>query len=217
VSKDLKSIYVGVDKSDPERRENDLYETPPIATYVLHKYGNLPKNIIEPCAGRGSISVELQRCGYNVKSYDLNAYPNTLCSIQTNQDVLELPQQEGYNGFITNPPYFKNLPLKIAQKGIDEYQYTALFVRLTYLEGINRRKLFEKTPPTQILFISDRVKFKPNLTSEPIEKDDQIGGMIAYMWVIFDKKAQHDNTKIKWVNLSEEYDEWREHYERNLP
>jgi hypothetical protein len=214
-SKDLRTVYSGVDKSDPERRENDLYETPPLATYILHKYGNLPDNIVEPCAGRGSISVELERCGYTVKSYDLNTYPNTLCDIQVDQDVLQLPYQEGYEAFVTNPPYFKNLPLKIAQKGIDEYQYTALFVRLTYLEGINRRKLFEKSPPNRLLFISDRVKFKPNLTSEPIEKEDQIGGMIAYAWVIWDKKSKHENTAIKWVNLSEEYDEWREHYERS--
>ena len=212
--KNLSTIYSGVNKSDPERRQNDLYETPPIATYILHKYGGLPENIVEPCAGRGSISVELERCGYNVKSFDLNEYPNTLCDVQTDQDVLELPYQEGYEALVTNPPYFKNLPMKIAKKGIDEYRYTALFVRLTYLEGSARKKLFEQFPPSRILFVSDRVKFKPDLVSEPIEKTDQIGGMIAYMWIIWSHDVGQSNTKIKWVSLSEEYDEWRAHYER---
>ena len=61
MAQNLKDIYVGVKKNDPNRNKNDLYPTPPLATYVLKKYVNLPRIIIEPCAGRGNISIELLR------------------------------------------------------------------------------------------------------------------------------------------------------------
>jgi len=211
--KNLRTIYVGVDKSDENRHEGDLYETPPLATYLLHKYGNPPSNIVEPCAGRGNISVELERLGYNVISYDLNDHKSKVTKVFTGFDVLDLPKQSGYDGLVTNPPYFKDLPRKIAEKGVAEYDYTALFVRLTFLEGIKRKKLFTTNPPTSIIFLSDRVRFRPNLEGEAIEKEDQIGGMIAYMWIIWDKKAKYDNTKLQWVCLSEEYNEWKLKYD----
>lgn len=215
-TKSLQDIYVGVKQNDENRRENDLYETPPLATYILHKYGNLPKNIVEPCAGRGNISVELVRQGYNVLSYDLNDHDNKVHPVLSGYDVMELPKQEGFDALVTNPPYFKDLPRKIAEKGVSEYDYTALFVRLTFLEGQKRKKLFTNNPPSDIIFLSDRINFKANLTKEPIDKLDQIGGMIAYMWIIWNKKAKHDNTKLTWVLLHEEYDDWRKSYENSI-
>lgn len=210
----LTDIYVGVNKSDENRRQNDLYETPPLATYLLHKYGNPPKNIVEPCAGRGNIVVELARHGYNVAAFDLNDHPNKVWSqITTGVDVLSLERPSGFDGMVTNPPYFKNLPHLIAEKGISEYDYTALFVRLTFLEGQKRKKLFTNHPPSDIIFLSDRVNFKANMITEPVEAVDQIGGMIAYAWIVWNKKADHKYTRCQWVSLKEEYAEWRKHYE----
>ena len=214
-NKSLQNIYVGVKQNDENRRENDLYETPPLATYLLHKYGNLPKNIVEPCAGRGNISIELARHGYNVVSYDLNDHENKVYPVQSGYDVMTLPKQIGFDAFVTNPPYFKDLPRKIAEKGVSEYDYTAVFVRLTFLEGQKRKKLFTDNPPSDIIFLSDRVSFKPNLKTEPVESIDQIGGMIAYCWIIWNKKAEHENTKLKWCLLKDEYHEWRKIYENS--
>jgi hypothetical protein len=213
MAKNLADIYVGVKRDDPNRNENDLYPTPPLATYILQKYVSLPKNIVEPCAGRGNISIELQRCGFNVTSFDLHKYDPVLCNIQTCVDVLSLPKQPGYDALVTNPPYHKDLPRLIAEKGIAEYEVTALFVRLTFLEGKKRKKMFTKHPPSDIIILSDRIKFGTGLL-EPINKNDQIGGMIAYAWVVFDKRKRRDSTQLQWVLLDEEYDEWREHYER---
>ena len=212
MANNLKDIYTGVKQNDKDRRENDLYETPPLATYILHKYIDVPKNVVEPCAGRGNIAVELERCGHNVIAFDLNAYKNNHFQVNTGVDVLTLQKQEGYDAFITNPPYFKDLPRKIAEKGIAEYDFTALFVRLTFLEGIKRNKLFTETPPSDILFLSDRIKFKENSIEEPVAENDQIGGMIAYAWIIFDKKAKHENTKCQWILLRDEYQEWLDNY-----
>ena len=48
----LTDIYTGVKKDDANRRQNDFYPTPPLATFVLGKYCKPPKNIVEPCAVR---------------------------------------------------------------------------------------------------------------------------------------------------------------------
>ena len=216
MAKNLTDIYVGVKKNDPNRNDNDLYPTPPLATFVLKKYIDLPRIIIEPCAGRGNISTELLRHGYDVRSYDLHEYDNPLCSIKTGQDVMDLQRPDKKNvGLVTNPPYHKDLPRKIAEKGVDEFDLTALFVRLTFLEGKKRKKLFTENPPSDIIFLSDRIKFDTGLI-EPVEKKDQLGGMIAYMWIVWDKRSwkKTENTRMRWVLLEDEYDEWRESFNR---
>lgn len=214
MAKSLTDIYVGVNKADSNRKNNDLYRTPPIATYILEKYSNIPKCVVEPCAGYGNISAELIRHGHHVKSYDLHAYKQSIVNIDTGIDVMTLEKPAGYTGLITNPPYHKNLPMKIALKALEEYDYVALLVRLTYLEGKRRKPLFDAYPPNQLIFFSDRIRFD-NAHIEPIEKKDQIGGMIAYAWVIWDSPEQAKNTILTWALMEKEYDEWRQHYERN--
>jgi len=211
MAKGLSDIYVGVNKSDPNRRDNDFYPTPPIATYVLHKYFDLPKNIMEPCAGRGNISVELERCGYNVTSFDLHKYDNLLTKVSDGQDFMSLSRQPGIEAVVTNPPYHKDLPRKMAEKSVSEYPVTAMFLRLTFLEGKKRKKLFTNSKPSDIIILSDRVKFEKNII-EPIEKKDQIGGMISYAWFIWDKRRDNVNTRLQWVTLEDEYDEWNNHF-----
>ena len=100
------------------------------------------------------------------------------------------------------------------KKAITEYDYVAFFVRLTFLEGKERGKFFETNPPTDIIITSDRIRFHESLV-EPVEKKDQLGGMIAYAWIIFDKKSKNENTKITWVTLGDQYDEWRKHYDHS--
>jgi hypothetical protein len=209
----LKDIYVGVRKDDENRNKNDLYPTPPIATYILQKYVDLPKNIVEPCAGRGNISIELIRNGFDVRSFDMHDYTDKLCPIQVGQDVLDLPKQQGYNALVTNPPYFQDLPRKIAEKGVSEYNVTALFVRLTFLEGKKRNKLFTKYRPSDIIFLSDRIRFGAGYP-EAINKNEQLGGMISYIWIVWDKRRDNQTTKLRWVLLEDEYNEWRQNYEK---
>jgi hypothetical protein len=216
MAKGLNDVYVGVNQSDANRRENDFYPTPPLVTYILHKYSKIPTKVVEPCAGRGNIAVELKRCGYDVKAFDLNEYADCHYPVEAGHDVMILPKVEGYDGFVTNPPYFKDLPRKIAEKAIPEYEYTAMFLRLTFLEGQKRKQLFTKHTPSDIIILSDRVKFEANLVQEPIDFENQIGGMISYMWIIWDKKTDNKDTKIKWVSLKEEYEEWRKHYENTF-
>ena len=210
MASNLKDIYVGVKQNDPNRNANDLYRTPPLATYLLCKYSNPPKNIVEPCAGYGNIASELIRNGRQVTCYDLNEYPQALVPVTVGTSALDLPKVVGYDGMVTNPPYKNDFPRLLAEKSISEYSYTAMLLRLTFLEGVRRKALFDKHPPTQMIFFSDRIRFD-SAESEPVEKSEQVGGMIAYAWFVWSKEPKW--TGSKWVCMNEEYDEWRKHYE----
>ena len=212
MANNLTDIYVGVKKNDPNRKKNDFYPTPPLATYLLCKYCPPPVNVIEPCAGRGHIAAELLRNGHNVGAYDLNEYNDCLAHVNTPYDAMEL-EKKPFDGVVTNPPYHKDLPRKLAEKWIQEYDYVAMFLRLTFFEGKKRNKLFTNYPPSDIIFLSDRVRFDSNMI-EPVEKKDQIGGMIAYAWFIWDKKHPPGLTKMRWALLEDEYDEWRLQYDK---
>lgn len=217
MAKGLTDIYVGVKKNDENRHKNDLYPTPPLATYALLATlgARIPQIIIEPCAGRGHIAAELRRSGRKVSAYDLHAYDNLVSDVIPEVDATTLSLHGHLHGVVTNPPYHKDLPRILTEKFIREYDFTAMFVRLTFLEGKKRKKLFTSHPPSDIIFLSDRVNFGPAglLPTEPVEKKDQIGGMIAYMWIVWDKNAEHRNTKTHWAMLEDLYDDWRLRYD----
>jgi len=210
MASNLRDIYVGVNRNDPNRNTNDLYRTPPIATYLLCKYSNPPKKIVEPCAGYGNIASELIRNDRDVACYDLNAYPQTIVPVTTGVNALDLPKVSGYDGLVTNPPYVNDFPRLLAEKSIAEYDYTAMLLRLTFLEGVRRKMLFDMHPPSQMIFFSDRIRFDSS-EIEPVEKKEQVGGMVAYAWFVWANEPEW--TGAKWVCMNEEYDEWREHYE----
>jgi len=210
MASNLRDIYVGVNRNDPNRNTNDLYRTPPIATYLLCKYSNPPKKIVEPCAGFGNIASELIRNGRDVVCYDLNEYPQAIVPVTTGVNALDLPKVVGYDGLITNPPYKSDFPRILAEKSIADYDYTAMLLRLTFLEGVRRKALFDKQPPSQMIFFSDRIRFDSS-EIEPVEKKEQIGGMVAYAWFVWANEPEW--TGAKWVCMNEEYDEWRQNYE----
>jgi hypothetical protein len=73
--------------------------------------------------------------------------------------------------------------------------------------------LFTDHPPSDIIFLSDRIRFGTGLV-EPINKSHQLGGMIAYMWIVWDKRKRVDSTNLRWVLLEDEYDEWRKNFDQ---
>jgi hypothetical protein len=62
--------------------------------------------ILEPCAGRGHMVVELRALGHKVDAADLYAHPGPLIpDIVTGIDVLERKSLAGYRYLVTNLPY----------------------------------------------------------------------------------------------------------------
>lgn len=139
-------ITMGVNGLVSNREENDFYATEPKATELLLEKETFNKNILEPCAGKGHIRDVLVSNDYNVTATDL-IYRGVDDIKQ--EDVFNIKE---FNGdIITNPPYKMALPiLKHCLDIIPEGNKVAMFLKVLFLEGKERKRFFEENPPRYI-------------------------------------------------------------------
>lgn len=195
-------IYVTIGASnhtDKERETNDYYATHPKAVEMLLELETFNKNILEPCCGEGHISNILKKNGYNVTSYDLIDRKYGITGV----DFLEY--NEKFNGdIITNPPYsmaqeFIEHALEIVENG----NKVAMFLKLTFLEGKNRKKLFEKHPPKKVYVSSSRIPCGKNGKFYERNEDDtiklnkdgnpkEVASAVCYAWFVWERGYKGD-------------------------
>lgn len=134
--------------SSRDREQHDYYATPPEAVKMLCDLEHFSDNILEPACGSGHISKVLQERGYNVKSQDLidRGFGEVA-------DFLSPDSIQSFDGdVVTNPPYA--LAKEFVEKSlsiIPEGNKVAMFLKLTFLEGKARGKMYKYTPPIQFM------------------------------------------------------------------
>lgn len=151
--------------------------------------------IWECACGAGHISQVLSDAGYDVKSSDIidRGYPETEII-----DFLQFNAEDStniHNGdIITNPPYkYAKEFVEKAMEVSGDSAKVAMFLKLTFLEGKARRKMFDKYPPKVVYVFSSRVCCGKNGEFKPSEN------AVAYAWFVWQKGYTGD-TVIKWVN-----------------
>lgn len=72
-----------------------------------------------------------------------------------------------------------------------------MFLKVQFLEGKKRKKLFEKYPPKIIYVSSSRLLCAKNADFEGMIKGG--GSAVAYAWFIWEK-GYKDHPIIKWFN-----------------
>ena len=172
------------------REEVDYYATDPVAIERLLPYEHFSKKIWEPACGQGHLSEALVRNGHEVLSTDLIDRGYGIGGI----DFLEV--QEKWDGdIITNPPY------KIAQQFcehaielIDDGHKVAMFLSLQFLEGVRKRRLFDKYPPKTVYVTSRRISCAKNGNFEKLNNGAQ-----AYVWIVWEKPFP-EQTMLRWFN-----------------
>lgn len=191
---DTHSVFVTVGASNHskgERQSEDFYASSPEAAEWLMRLEKFDGPIWEPCCGRGHLSKVFEAHGYQVKSTDLieRGYG------QGGVNFLD-PRITEWNGDIcTNPPF--SIAQEIIEKAlsiIPTGKKVAMFLRLLFLEGKARRKLFDENPPKRVWVTSKRIVCAKNG-----EFDKQGGGAQAYAWYIWEKGYKGD-TILKWFN-----------------
>lgn len=175
--------------SNDEREQNDFYATNPKAIDELLKVTTLNKNLWEPACGLGHLSKRLEELGYTVKSTDLIDRGYGIGNV----DFLKC--NEIFDGdIITNPPYkyaqqFVEQALKLIKPGHKVFMY----LKLSFLEGKSRRKLFDTKQLRAVYVMSSRMECLKN----------GIGtfgsGAVAYAWFEFEKDYNNDPI-LKWIN-----------------
>ena len=175
---------------DHERQREDYYATEPAATEWLVKLEDLHTDVLEPACGEGHVSEVLKAAGYRVTSRDLidRGYGEVA-------DFLSIENQEWHGDIVTNPPYkYAQEFVEKALRIIPEGRKVCMFLKLTFLEGQNRRNLFRNYPPRRVWVSSARLKCAMN------GDFDSIGSSAtAYAWFVWEK-GYKGTTEIKWFN-----------------
>lgn len=128
---------------DEERADKDYYATEPAATEWLCQLEQFSKFILEPSCGEGHMSEVLKAHGYNVTSRDLADR-----GFGEVADFLSADNRYWFGDIVTNPPYaFAQQFVEKAMQIVQEGSKVAMFLKLTFLEGKGRARLFENYPP----------------------------------------------------------------------
>lgn len=104
-----------------------------------------------------------------------------------------MKQTEVFDGdIITNPPYkFAQEFVEHALELIKDGNKVCMFLKVQFMEGKGRRKLYQEKPPKTIWVSSSRI---------PCGKNGEFKeSMVAYAWYVWEKGYKGPTT-IKWFN-----------------
>lgn len=191
-----KSIYTTLGASnhtEEEREQNDYYATDPKAAELLLELEDFHENIWECASGEGHLAKVFEKAGHNVKCSDL-------IDRTGDTEVIDFLDYEGtFDGdIITNPPYkYAQDFVEKAMECVPDGGKVAMFLKLQFLEGKKRRKLFEKYPPKTVYVSSSRLMCAKN--GEFDKMKDSGGSAVAYCWYVWVKGYTGD-TVVKLFN-----------------
>lgn len=196
-----KSVYSAIGARNyalSEREEDDYYATEPKAVEELLRVESFCNQIWEPACGEGHMSQVLIDHGYSVRSTDIvdrgykfqGGVENFLLSTAKNLKC----------DIITNPPYrFAKEFVEKALAVVAEGQKVAMFLKLTFLEGITRGNLFDNNPPKYIYPARKRLKCAKNGDFEKIGSS-----AVAYAWFVWIKGYQGPIMIKDFINKGDE-------------
>ena len=183
--------------SEKERETNDYYATDPHALKIFLdklKEDNieLHQNIWECACGEGHLSQVLINNGYNVYSTDK-------VDRGFGDKKIDFLQEKFFGNdleadILTNPPYkyAKEFVEKALEIQADGY-YTIMFLKIQFLEGQARKKLFEKYPPKYIYVNSARQICYING-----DMGKKMSSATCYCWYIWEKGYSGESI-IRWI------------------
>lgn len=192
-----KSTFVTLGASnhtDKERQKEDYYATDPIAASLLLEVEPFEGKIWESACGEKHLAKVFEDAGYKVRSSDIV----DRCGNEV-FDFLGIENCETWEGnIITNPPYkyateFIYKSLSIIPNGYK----VAMFLKVQFMEGKERKYLFTEFPPKVIYVSSSRIMCAKNGEFDKMREGG--GSAVAYAWYVWEK-GYKDDTKIKWIN-----------------
>lgn len=163
-----------------DREKDDFYPTPPEATQALLAKERFGPQIWEPACGDGAISRVLEAAGHEVISTDLfdRGYGESRIDFLMERRLLA-PQ------IVTNPPF--KLAEPFLRHALDlGAEKVALMLRLAWLEGSQRKALFESTPLARVYVASRRL----SMARAGTERGGGAGSMIAFAWFVWERSHQ---------------------------
>lgn len=204
--------------TDHDRAEFDYYATDPIAAKLLLEVEPDLDNIWECAVGEKHLAKVFEDAGKLGRMSDVvNRTDDDRVEIV---DFLARPsgllaKKEVWNGsIVTNPPYAFSLPfVQRALELVPNGRKVCMFLKLTFLEGKERKQFFIENPPKCIYVSSSRITcamngefYKPKMKDgkEVIGADskpvmEKQSSAVCYAWFVWEKGFKGDPI-IKWIN-----------------
>ena len=176
-----------------DRETNDYYATDPNSLEIFLKALErdnikLHHNIWECACGQGHLSNVLINNNYNVYSSDLinRGYGEV-------KDFLKCNNL--FNGdILTNPPYkYAKDFVKHSLDLLEDGNCCIMFLKIQFLEGKDRRKLFDKFPPKYVYVNSARQTCYINGNM-----NKKMSSASCYCWYIWEKGFKGEPV-IRWI------------------
>jgi len=190
------------DSVNRERVKEDYYATPKEATESLLNSLDLSdcESFYEPACGEGHISEVLKKFYPNkdIHSTDLIDRGYGVGKI----DFLKLDSfTRKFDCVITNPPF--KLSQEFIEKGLKlSNKYVIMFAKIQLLEGVARRKLFNKFPPKYIYVFTERVN--PLRNGSPIDENGKKwASTMCFAWFVWEIGFEGEPI-IRWLKLKKE-------------
>lgn len=175
--------------TDATRAAADFYATPPEAVEMLLRLEDFSETVIEPCCGMGHVGKVLEAHGHRVDARDIIDRGYGIGG----RDFLRCADRGLDADVVTNPPY--SLAQEFVEKSLEvvgDGHKIAMFLKLTFLEGKARRRMFEAAPPKRIWVSSSRLCCAKNAGKF-------VQSCICYAWFVWVKGWRGD-TVVKWFN-----------------
>lgn len=179
--------------TNKEREVNDYYATDGKAIDALLEKATLSHKLWECACGAGDLSKKLVEYGYDVKSTDLIYRGYGIGGV----DFLKC--EEHFDGdIITNPPYkYAREFVEHALTLISDGRRVFMFLKLQFLEGKERRKLFDRGELKTLYVSSSRILCAKNGDFDGMRESG--GSAIAFGWYEFEN-GYNGKPYIEWIN-----------------
>ena len=176
-----------------DREVNDFYATDPNSLEIFLKALErdnikLHYNIWECACGQGHLSNVLKNNNYEVYSSDLinRGYGEVKDFLKCNNLF--------YGDILTNPPYkYAKDFVKHSLDLLEDGNYCIMFLKIQFLEGKDRRKLFDKFPPKYVYVNSARQTCYING-----DMRKKMSSATCYCWFIWEKGYKGEPI-IRWI------------------
>ncbi len=165
--------------------KKDFFQTPKECTRALidwiKEYEMFTGEILDPCCGKGAISNELIKAGYDVTAYDKYLGASGI-------DFYD--EDKHYDTIIMNVPYshkylFLQKAFKVADKVITILPNQIINYNMFFRDYMNTPTFVGKILLTPKIFMSENPELKK-------------GGASSYSWFMWDSKHNNEGVSKEW-------------------
>lgn len=196
----MKGSNIAGGLSSRGRAEDDFYATNPkdIKAFLCAYTDEIKGSVLEPCIGAGHIAKEINKLsnveieGYDIKDRDSGFTVNIT-------DFLKADIKKQYDFVITNPPYaLAEDFIRKSLKCINDNGKVIMFLKLQFLEGTGREKLFKEYPPKYIYVCRKRAQpLRMGSEIDPKTGKKWQSSTICFAWFVWEKDSKSEPV-IRW-------------------